>query len=91
MSKKFKDQFQPDVGVRQDHHMKQARKVIDTGWGSNPQPLLASQVLYQLRYLGQQFCLRFVSIYRSELNVLHIRYNAHFGSRNNILHEAIAN
>jgi len=33
-------------------------------------PLLASLVLYQLRYQGSLFCLRFVSIHHNELNVV---------------------
>jgi len=36
-------------------------------------PQFARLVLYQLSYPGSQFCLRFVSIHHSELNVVHTR------------------
>ena len=43
-------------------------------------PLLASQVLYQLSYLGIQFCLRYVPLHQRVkclLKVLHTVYNEH--------------
>ena len=51
-------------------YVERPEKSFTQGGDRTHDPLLASQVLYQLSYPGVQFCLRFV--HHSELTVLHI-------------------
>ena len=55
-------------------------KSFSQGWDQTHDPLLASQVLYQLSYPGQKFYLRIILIYHSQLAVLHTHTRLKFSS-----------
>ena len=54
---------------------RQAKEVIYSGWGSNPQPPACKSGDLQTEQSSGQFCRRFVPIHHSEITVLHNSYN----------------